>query len=84
MKQPTLNPYKMLVEVNQTLLDKGVPIRAVAEMSAIAVGRMNYRAAMNKALRNMIQIQPMPQGALPIYDRDLDVADIITDEGDDE
>jgi hypothetical protein len=78
-KDTTINPYEMLAKANQDLLDKGVPKEAVAEMSAIAVGRMRWMKLKAKIAREMFPIQQMPEPP-GIFYHDWPVTEVIDDD----
>lgn len=49
-------------------------------------GKWGGRVSMSSIARELIPIEPLPQGALPIYDRDIDVVGALIgdDDGDDD
>jgi hypothetical protein len=73
---------KMLAEVDAQMLVAGVDPAIVAHMSAHAFSKIQGPSTMEIA-RSLIPIEPMPQGALPIYDRDPEVTDQVTPSEDD-
>lgn len=51
--------------------------KIAAAMAAPIRRNLNY----HNLARNVLQIQPLPQGALPTYDRNIDVASIVVESG---
>jgi len=53
----------------------GVPLIGRNKLTCEKCGRIDgwYSAV----ARNIIQIEPLPQGALPVYDKNIDVADVL-------
>jgi hypothetical protein len=74
---------QMLAETNKRMLQEGVAVEVVAHMSAHAIGRMNQPSMMEIA-RKAFPVQELPMGALPIYDKDPEVAALVVPDADPE
>lgn len=60
--------YKVLGEVAQDLREAGIPDQVIAEMTALQIARLNRPSTMELA-KLLIPIEPLPSGALPIFDK---------------
>jgi hypothetical protein len=58
-------------KIARTLLEQeGVPSEVIDLVEPLMQARAEYRRACAEAGRNLFPVQPLPQGALPVYDRD--------------
>lgn len=63
-------------EVETKLLEEGVPASLLLYMRGV----QEQRRLVHEVAGKLFPVQPLPDGALPIYDRDPEVASIITDD----
>ncbi len=65
-----------LAEVTETLQAEGVPNDVLAILGANALSRILGPSPMDIA-RSLFPIESLPDGAIPVYDRDPDVAEMV-------
>ena len=54
-------------------------MRAMAKPSFVCIACRFTEGFYGAVARNIFQIEPLPPGAMPVYDRDVDVAKIVTE-----
>ena len=64
--------WENLAATNKELQNKGIPNEIIAQMSAMAIGRKNEMRLRANLARELIKVEPMPEGAKTIYYRDLE------------
>jgi len=69
-------------EIEARLRADGVPEWMISYLRAVQEIRARTRAS--ALVHSLIQVDQLPDGALPIYDRDPDVAGLVTDSEDDD
>lgn len=69
-----------LLEIEAELVAQGVPESLLLYMRAVHRERWALRRAMHDMARNSFPVEPLPDGALPVYDREPDVASLVTDD----
>lgn len=67
---------RLRAEMEERLLAEGVPASLLIYMRLA----QERRFLPSRIARELIQVQSLPDGALPIYDRDPEVAAIVTDD----
>ena len=61
---------RAIADISSKLIDDGVDISVVAEIAAIALGRMN-RPSYAELARQMFVVEKLPDVALPFYCGDI-------------
>lgn len=70
---------QMHAEIRADLEAKGVPPAVLDYMDA----RRRLRILTSQVARNIFQVEHLPDGALPIYDKDPEVAQIVIQDDED-
>lgn len=67
---------RLLQEIEGKLLEQGIPADLILYMRE----RREMRRAVSDIARKAFPVETLPDGALPIFERDLGVAAIVTDD----
>jgi hypothetical protein len=73
IQQAMAHPAKFpdgVAAAKEILLEAGITPEEIARIEPLLRARQQYRAAMAGLVRRLFPVEPLPDGALPVYDLD--------------